>query len=164
MRTASRTWVARILAGGLLAGLALLPIGCGGGTGTVTGKVTFDGKPLTSGNVVFTNANGKGSQSVSIQADGSYKVERMPTGPAKVAVVTSPPPGSETGSRMPAPKLPTPPPDKLPPGVDPNSIYGGQQPGRAKFVKIPENYGDPEKSGLTHTVTSGAQEWNIELK
>jgi hypothetical protein len=31
------------------------------------------------------------------------------------------------------------------------------------YVKIPDDYGDPEKSGLTHKVTGGTQTKNIDL-
>ena len=40
MRTIARTLFA------LLASLALLPLGCSGGTGTVSGKVYFNDQPL----------------------------------------------------------------------------------------------------------------------
>jgi hypothetical protein len=157
MTTISRTGF------GLLAGLALLPLGCGGGTGTVTGKVLFNDQPLPSGTVVFTNADGKGSQTAEIQPDGTYKIEKMPTGPAKVAVMTAPSATAEGRVPGPQPKMPTPPPDKVPEGADPGKVYGNK-PQAKKYVKIPEKYADAEKSGLTVTVGSGSQEWNIPLK
>ena len=58
----------------------------------------------------------------------------------------------------------TPPPDKVPEGVDPGKLYGSGGPQAKKYVKIPENYADVDKSGLTHTVTKGAQDWDIKLK
>jgi hypothetical protein len=159
----------RLVAAGLLAGLVLTSLGCSGGTGTVTGKVKYNGEPLPSGRVVFMNADGKGTQEAEIQSDGSYKIERMPTGLAKVSVVTSPM-GETGGGRGPGargggPPAPmAPPADKIPAGADPGGLYGKGKPEGKKSVKIPDSYADPEKSGLTFTVAKGPQEWDIPLK
>src|SRR5262249_39578666 len=120
--------------------------------------------------VVFTNADGKGTQEAEIQPDGSYKIERMPAGPARVAVMTTPvgggggqtgPPGRGGGG---PPNPMAPPPHNVPPGVHPGKLYGGGQPETKKAVKIPETYADQEKSGLKFTVVRGANEWDIPLK
>jgi hypothetical protein len=170
--TTAPTWFPRVAAA-LVAGLALAPLGCGGGTGTVTGKVTYNGEPLPSGTVVFWNTDGKGTKEAEIQADGSYTIEQMPAGPAKVAVMTphggavagggmGGPPGRGPGGGPPQSMVP--PADKIPPGVDPGKMYGSGKPEAKKSVKIPDSYADPQKSGLTYTVTRGPQEWNIPLK
>src|SRR5437016_6252132 len=119
MHTNARAWFPRPAAAGLLAALALAPLGCGGGTGTVTGKVTYNGEPLPSGIVLFTNADGKGTQEAEVQPDGSYKVERVPAGLARVAVITTPSVGEAAGRRGPPgspgggpPQPMAPPPDK----------------------------------------------------
>lgn len=60
------------------AGTCLLAPGCGRQLGTVTGKVTFDGKPVTGGSVAFLplskGPDGKGVRPASgaIQAGGEY--------------------------------------------------------------------------------------------
>ncbi|HEX5270280.1 MAG TPA: hypothetical protein VFW33_07335, partial [Gemmataceae bacterium] len=75
MRTVLRTAFAL-----LVGSLALGPLGCGWGTGTVSGKVTYNDQPLTNGTVIFSNADGKGNRTADIQADGTYKIEGMPVG------------------------------------------------------------------------------------
>jgi len=53
-------------------------------TGTITGKITYQGKPLTGGFVTFI---GKGAKIPSrINADGTYRVREMPIGEAKIVV------------------------------------------------------------------------------
>jgi len=142
---------------GLLAGVALLTAGCGG-TGTVSGKISYNGLALGGGRVTFMNADGKGSKSAPIQPDGSYMIE-VPSGPAKIAVETQsvkPVPGKGH------PVMPKPPPGKEPAGYDPKMYEGGPSKDE-KYVPIPATYGDIEQSGLTYTVTRGSQEHDIKL-
>lgn len=57
--------------------LSLCFVGCGADTGGrigVSGKVTFQGKPLASGTIEFSPTDGKGSPSGSTIADGEYSV------------------------------------------------------------------------------------------
>jgi hypothetical protein len=157
------------VAGGLLVGLALLSAGCGG-TGTVSGKVYYNDQPLGGGTIQFKNADGKGVQQAKIQPDGSYTIENMPAGPASIAVETeSARPTGGGGGRggavtgQPGTKnIPT---DNMPDGgAGVNQLYGGGRPKDAKYVKIPEQYKDLDKSGQTYTVKKGAQEWDVKLK
>ena len=57
---------------GLVLVLVCFASGCGGGKGTVSGKVYYRDQLLGGGTVTFTNADGKGSQVATIQPDGSY--------------------------------------------------------------------------------------------
>src|SRR5437660_1764669 len=95
-RLASWAW---LLVGA--AALALLPPSAGcAGSGTITGKVTYQGRPLTGGTVQFTSTKGRGTRTVQIGEDGSYTIPNMPTGPVKIAVETKsaqPPPVTTTG-------------------------------------------------------------------
>jgi hypothetical protein len=65
--------------------------GCGGETGPtsypVTGKVTYRGKPVTTGRVVF-NPSGAGMEMVEgeIQPDGSYRLKGAVPGEYRVTV------------------------------------------------------------------------------
>jgi hypothetical protein len=96
----------------------------------------------------------------------------MPAGLAKIAVETksaqasrsvdmgimggSAPPGGPGGGAVPK-GTPIPP--------EAANTAGAQAPPKAAHAeKIPENYADPESSGLTYAVKSGAQEFNVELK
>src|SRR5262249_59053460 len=80
---------------------------CGSETATVTGKVTFQDKPVTSGSVVFYGDNGQVDSGL-LDAEGKYTIARAPVGVVKVAVLASktagkgskgggPPPGPPAG-------------------------------------------------------------------
>lgn len=135
----------------LLGLLVLALVGCGGSTGSVTGKVTLKGKPVTAGTVTFLGSNQQVSTSP-IDAEGNYTIAKVALGPAKISV--TPPPPAPTGMMM---------------KMDPSKMGGdAEKPTEsapaAKAVPIPENYQNPEKSGLTYTVTKGKNEHDIELK
>jgi len=144
----------RLILGSLPVMLLPLIAGCGGGAGTasVTGNVTYDGKPLGSGVVAFVFKNSAGlevRETGQIQPDGSYSISRLSPGQVTIIVETIPPvdlPKERKQKDMP----------DLPP------IGGGDAP-KGTFVKIPDKYKDPATSGLTYTVKSGKQKYNIEL-
>jgi hypothetical protein len=84
----------------LLVALAVL-CGCGR-TAKITGKVTYQGRPVVYGSVIFLSAD-KTVRSCIIESDGSYSIEGVPTGEVKVSVA-SPNPSrgrSTTRRRMP---------------------------------------------------------------
>jgi hypothetical protein len=125
--------------------------GCGSASGTVKGKVSYNGAPLKGGTVTFFYPDGRGFP-IGILADGTYTLDRLPLGPVKVCVDTSsldpkkhlrysyaPPPGA-----------------KPPPGFSPTSAEA--------YVAIPAKYADPAKTDLTYDVTGGTQTHDIELK
>jgi hypothetical protein len=150
------TW--RLLLFGLLLAPFLLASGCGF-SGTVTGKVLYQGTPLKGGTVTFTSTQAQGSQVAEIGEDGIYHVT-MPTGPVKIAVETA---SAKAGQR---PRGMTPPPGvTLPAGAANNPVYGGgTTPAANRYTRIPEDYANPDKSQLTYTVTTGTQTHDIELK
>jgi hypothetical protein len=100
--------------------------------------------------------------SSSIHQDSSYTVSRVPLGPATITVSTRMlrPPAKE-GKMM---LSPPPPPGPLPPGVEltPPGMNSAEL--EKRYVPIPEKYGDVQGSGLTYTVQSGKQEYNLDLK
>jgi hypothetical protein len=55
-------------------------------TGTVEGKVTFDGKPLAKGKVVFHPQKGKPIEA-DIDEDGNYMAKDVPVGKTPVTIV-----------------------------------------------------------------------------
>jgi hypothetical protein len=117
-------------------------------TGTVFGKVTYKGQPLTGGTVSFVTAKDKILTGL-IHADGTYVVKAIPVGEVRLAVSTEP--------VKPAPKPPirtTPPKDaqKPPKGND-----------APKYVKIPPKYADPKTSDLKLVVKPGKQVHDIQL-
>jgi hypothetical protein len=121
----------------LFAGVVMAAIGCGG-TGTVTGKVTFKDKPLPGGLVVIYDSGGETHQG-QIGTGGAYTVGNIVPGPAKVSVRTVKARGSINN----------------PEGL--KAPYG-------PYVQIPLKYSDPEKSGLKLDVKTGKQEYQIDLK
>jgi hypothetical protein len=139
----------------LFAAFSLLP-GCGGATGTLSGKVTLDGQPVTTGTVLFTNGNSAQNAMVSIQSDGTYKAEGVAVGDMKVGV-TAPPPNASSmpkGAKGPPPGIPADHPQA--------KLYsqGSTTPG----FDIPKEYSNPETSNLTVKVEGGQQTYDIALK
>jgi hypothetical protein len=139
--------------------LCLAVTGCGS-SGSVSGKVSYKGEPLGGGVVVFTSTEGKSSASAQIGPDGQYSIDKIPAGPVKISVETN---SAKPAKAPPRGALPTPPAGAMPKDIDPSKYNQASQP-KGKYVAIPENYADPEKSGLTYTVTSGPQTHEIDLK
>ena len=137
--------------------LLLLPAGCSS-KGTVSGTVTYQGKPVAAGTVTFVPQKGGGAFTASIR-EGKYKVEGVPTGAMKIAVSTpSPAPGINQfiGKMQPPPELRA----KMAPNP---SGEGSAQPSVPATEPIPRKFEDPETSGLTYTVKSGVQVHDIDL-
>ncbi len=127
------------------AGALLALAGCGVSKGELEGKVTFNGQPLPGGLVVihpskgWTDDDNAVANSTKIEPDGSYFLSNIPLGPAKLTVITV---------------------KAFPLGINPANKpreYLG------KYVKIPENYKDENKSGLAVDIKRGKQEYNIAL-
>jgi hypothetical protein len=140
---------------GLVLGVALGVTGCGPRTGTVSGKVTYKDQTLRGGRVTFVTPDGVWGGNVEIQEDGSYAFDKVPPGPVKAAVDTRflAPRPAPAGVKMPAPP---PEAEKYGPPVAKNA--------KERYVKIPDQYANPDTSDLTYTVTPGSQTINIELK
>jgi hypothetical protein len=143
--------------------LCLLLGGCAS-RGTVSGKITYQGQPLPSGTVLFVPENGPAVTGVI--TDGRYEVRGVVRGPAKIGVQTPDAvasAGPEFQRHIP-PGMGPPKGAQLPPGVDPSVFDPAAQRSNLKSTWIPEEYRNPEKSGLTCTVKGGEQEYDIELK
>jgi hypothetical protein len=125
--------------------------GCGKGQATISGTVTFEGKPLKFGSV-FMVGEDRESHSSEIGADGTYRIEKVPFGNARVVVSSIDPqenlvpafPNNRPGALGP----------KLPPGRVNNEGW----------FPIPADYGDLNKSGLTLTVDQANKVFDIPLK
>ena len=150
--------VVRLSCGGFSLGLLILLTGCGKRNphavehAEVSGKVLFAGKPLPGGRITFRAANGTFAASEVIDENGNYKIS-APVGDVKIAVDNTmlrmkgkgggPPKG------MKAPR---------PPGAEKEA-----KPITGRYVNIPSQFMDPDASGLTYTVTGGAQTHDVEL-
>ena len=112
--------------------------------GTVEGKVKIGDASANSGNVIFT-VNGT-SISGPISADGSYRAIGVPPGNAQVTVtpVAAPAVSGAVGKAT----------------LEMKDGPGGQA---GPPVPIPAKYGKAETSGLTFTVKSGTQTYDVTL-
>lgn len=126
----------------LATGLLLLSLGCGETAPTlvdVSGKVTYKGKPVPCGMVVFLASDGKSRGVGPIGTNGQYSL-KSPMGNMKVAVVTRPAdPNSVNDPDRPAVRDVV-----IPAGVDVRTLP-------------PEKYQSFNKSGLTAEVKSSSQ-------
>lgn len=119
--------------------LALLALGCGG-TGSLSGLVTYKGKPLVSGRVTAV-AGEEGPRVGLIQPDGRYRIEGLPVGTVKLAV-ENPDPLAEPSGDGDGGKV-----KRRPPG----------------WVALPAKYGDIKTSGLTVDVRAGSATKDLAL-
>jgi hypothetical protein len=139
----------------LAASVALWICGCGGGgglpageTGTVGGKVTFNGQPVPAGCVVsFLGPKGI-TGSGATDAGGAYKIsmrdgDKVLAGSYKVAV--SPPQAAPLSDEE-AMKL---------------SMEG--KPTAPEVKEVPDKYRSPETSPLSFDVKAGANTFDIDM-
>ncbi len=166
---------------GVFAVLLSLATGCGGGKGTVSGTVTLDGQPLPAGNIVFYPSKGPGVSGV-IQ-DGTYSVKGVPTGQVTVTVETATikqeiealttSTRSLGGMEMSAggrvtPEMLAQMPEKAKQKYEEQKQQAAERTQRlrelqVKYREVPEKYSKPESSGLTTTVKSGSNTFEIQL-
>jgi hypothetical protein len=84
----------------LVAGVGLALCGCGGSPVPVSGTVTFEGKPLPEGDIIFTDLEGKVAPDAGKIRDGSYSVAVKP-GKKKVEIRASKPIALPPGKKGP---------------------------------------------------------------
>jgi hypothetical protein len=135
----------RLGAFSLLVAGCLALAGCHGGKlpARVSGKVTYQGRPVTSGVVVLVGADGKTSTPGVVGPDGTYRIAQAPAGRARVA-------------------FDNPPPQRVAPD-DPEAGNAAQE--AARYVWTPPQYRDAAQSGLTLELKRGMNSnRDIELK
>jgi len=126
----------------LLALFLLSLIGCGGsGLVPVTGKVTLDGKPLTSGNVAFHPSGTTPAAYGTIQSDGTY-VALTGTGKGMM-------PGAYRITVEAFGEIPK---------------TGFQEAETVPPSLVPEKYRVPTTSGLEYTVPADGGTFDVEMK
>ncbi|WP_437186968.1 carboxypeptidase-like regulatory domain-containing protein [Planctomicrobium sp. SH668] len=125
--------------------VAILMAGCGSSTpnGVVSGKVTFEGEPVTEGSVLFVPQDTKFGGEAPINADGSYSIKTqiggLPPGKYLVAVQL---PRVEMGATKRSPGT------MMPKEVD----------------NIPKIYRSSKTSGLEIQVPAGGVSFDIAMK
>jgi hypothetical protein len=145
MRKWNEYWSGRHRRAALSILLTLAISGCSKTSATVTGHVRYQGAAVPAGNVTFHGPDNQTSTAI-INSEGSYTATKVPLGLVKVAV-TTPPPVSAAKVKL------------------TQQVKKGQiAPQSVQPVSIPKQYGDPEKSGLALTVTTGSQPFDIDLK
>jgi hypothetical protein len=137
----------------LVAGAAcLLAAGCAPPKTTVTGKVTYRGRPVPWGAVTLIGGDGIAHPGA-LQADGSFTIPGVPVGRVKIGVRSeNPSPGMPLMRSGPA----------APPPARQASIPAPVIKPTVEWVPIPDRYADPDRSGLTGEVREG-QPLTIEL-
>ncbi|HEY7425889.1 MAG TPA: hypothetical protein VH682_16785 [Gemmataceae bacterium] len=113
---------------------AWLAVGCGKPTGEVSGVVTYNGEPLPSGTVLFVGAG--------------------PPNEGKADPVSQ----IQSDGRYHIPRVVC---DDVRIIVQTPPVMKG--PKARPSIEIPKHYADPEKSGLTYTVTPGPQTFDLKL-
>jgi hypothetical protein len=109
--------------------------GCGG-PGTVSGKVSLNGKMLPGGAVTVHDSEGQ-SRTGGIGRDGYYSVSNIAPGKAQISVLTL----SER----------------------PSVMGDGGKDSLGPYVPIPMKYMDPTQSGFALDVKSGRQAFDIQM-
>jgi hypothetical protein len=128
----------RVAALALLAAAALA--GCDANKRrTVTGTVTYKGRPLPSGIVRFYSGADRMSMAT-VEADGTFAVTDVPPGPVTVTVEPDPQASKH------------------------RSMGGGANEPAPKPVAIPPKYADPKTSGLEYNISSGTNKLEVKLE
>ena len=129
--------------------------GCGDGTATVSGQVSYRGRPVTSGSIIMVNPDGTAESGV-IQPDATYSVDGVQKGRVKIGVLSPDPAHARSILR-----------------ADENRAKANRKhtkakaPVRAKDVAwfpLPHDLGDPAKSGLECDVTASRVNYDITVK
>jgi len=136
--------------------VAIMVAGCAGrGVGDVSGQVTYKGKPLTTGSVVFIVADAP-PVVARIESDGSYVAKSVPTGDAVITITSLDPAAVAKVKGKGASDRP---PEEEKSAAAPRS---GAVENKGWFP-IPDKYSHRDTSGLKLTVKSGANDFPIQL-
>jgi hypothetical protein len=160
MRTTSlgRRWLAVV-------GLVALPLacvaGCGDSVGTVSGRVTYQSKPVPGGLITFRPTEpGRNPASARLDEQGRFEVT-VPAGDVVVTVDNQE--LKETAKGL---SIAPPPGAKIPQGEKkesaPSPSAAERPPGR--YMPIPDKYNRSDTSDLKMTVKSGSQTKDFDLK
>jgi hypothetical protein len=133
----------------IVASMAILS-GCAKPFGSVTGTVTLGGAPLSAGVVSFLAKDGT-VVSANVDANGTYRVDDVPVGLARVTVYTA----SNLDHVAMGEVLKN-------QGRDPAKFKAMPKSGPPP-VAVPQKYSTPETSGLTVAVGKGEMKYDIPL-
>jgi hypothetical protein len=165
----------RALRAGALFATAVAFAGCSRPVGTVSGKVSHQGKALKGGSVSFVSSEGLRSFSAGIKSDGTYQIPDLIGGDYKVCVETESLkparagvptyPGQAAQPAVPKGKGGPPPGAAVPEGYTPSDPASAAAANNAKrYVAIPAKYGDPKTTTLDYTFKGGTETHDIDLQ
>jgi hypothetical protein len=117
----------------------------------VSGKVTYNGKAVTSGSVSLI-ASDHIQYSGQIGTDGSYAISGVPSGTVKILVSSPNPEGAGRGKGS-APKI-----------GEGDLAAGGAGGAATGWFPLPDKYADLAKTDLTGDVRGNPAVLNVELK
>jgi hypothetical protein len=147
----------RVVHGIFAALAALFATGCGSGTATVSGTVTYQGQPLSGGSVIIYCADKQIVRGM-IGPDGGYTIPNVPRGSVVVTVQSNAriPVGLRSPQHLPpfTSGTPTPPPVGLSAGT----------PSETRGAVLPPRFALPEESGLSVVVDRAHVMYDIHLK
>ena len=159
----------------------LVLAGCARPTGSIKGKVTYDGKILKNGNIQFVSTEGQTTSSAQIMEDGTYVIPSITVGDYKVVIETEsynpnkgamgkanftkdtgpqkPPPGKESKVKGGPAEGAT-----VPEGYHPsNPAEAAANKAGQRFTSIPDKYQKVELTPLTYTAVAGSQTKDFDL-
>jgi hypothetical protein len=142
------------------------PSGCTAGKpglGTVTGRVTYRGQPVTGGSITFVAAPaaaGEGRYTFGVDAHGSYFASQLPVGVFHIAIETESAKNRGNPADM-LKKMRPPPGVQVPAVLTPSPEAAANMP---RYMKLPARYAKAETSGLSLTVAEGRQRMDFDLK
>lgn len=154
----------------LFAASLLLPcLGCTQPTGNVSGKVTFNGKPVTAASILMCGRDGR-PHTAHVDANGRYTIKDMPVGTFQVAVVSRDPEIQlqhlriQSSRRLRAGQPGITPTVPLPPEKQKahDEMEAKLKAEKARWFPLPPKYADPLSSGLTCEVKPGENTFDIQ--
>lgn len=115
---------------------------------SLTGTITYKGKPIEFAMVRVQSKDGKQYASGQVNDDGKYRVDNVPLGEVMIAVDTAAAQGEFVAQNM----------AKAGAAADPKASKKRVDP---TFVNVPQKYSDPAKSGLSTTIQKGENTFDI---
>ncbi|TWT97844.1 hypothetical protein Pla108_19970 [Botrimarina colliarenosi] len=110
---------------GILALVTVL-LGCGEGTPSVSGQVTYDGNPVEKGTISVVPVGGGGSPAGGVIRDGSYQIEKVSLGKHLVSFSAKSLPAEQPTSNKSVRAVETIPPDAVGNGQEVEIVAGAQ--------------------------------------
>lgn len=133
----------------------LVASGCGDPSlSAVSGRVTYNGEPVTTGRISFTSKQGGRTTSGDLQLDGSYRLQysrsqaALPVGEYEVTVTSKKTTYGYTNEEF-----------------DAGTVSAAElaKPPKVEWL-VPEKYSNVEESGLTATVEPGSSNFDFDLE